>query len=145
MAVIKIRKPFDGVRVRSSIDFLDENGEPAVGRTEQHHKDSTMIDTVLRKYDKTGLITHVNRATAQYGDFTTINEYQESLNLVMQAEDSFLELPSDIRKQFGNDAGAFFEFATNPDNANKLVEMGLAEAVQASVVEPAPEPAPDAV
>jgi phage internal scaffolding protein len=123
-----IRKPYDGKRHRVSISFLDEEGNPAVGRTEQHHKSECDIDNIIRKYDKTGLISHVNTAVAQYGDFTEVNEYQESLNMVINAQNAFMELPSEIRKRFGNDPGEFFEFATDPDNHDELVKLGLANA-----------------
>jgi len=85
---------------------------------------------VLKQYDKTGLITHVNRAKAQYGDFTQVNEYQESLNIVIRAQNAFDELPSDVRKKFHNDPGEFLEFATNPDNQQEMVTLGLARAIQ---------------
>ena len=107
---------------------------PEETRTEQHHKDATTITNILKQYDKTGLITHVNQAKAEYGDFTQVNEYQESLNMVIRAQNAFDELPSDIRKKFNNDPGEFLEFATNPDNQEEMVTLGLARAIQ----DPAP-------
>lgn len=94
--------------------------------TEQHHKEMCEINTILKKYDKTGLITHVNNAKASYGDYSEVNEYQESLNIVIRAQDDFAQLPSDIRKRFGNDPGLFLEFVTDPKNMDQMVEMGLA-------------------
>lgn len=93
---------------------------------EQHHKDMCDISNIIKQYDRTGLITHVTRAVQDYGDFTAINEYQESLNTVIAAQEAFDELPSAIRKHFGYDPGAFFEFATNPANHEQMVEFGLA-------------------
>ena len=119
------RKPF-------SISF------PEQGMTEQHHKQDCDINYILKKYDRTGLITHVNTATAQYGDYTEVNEYQESLNMVIAAQASFMELPSEIRKRFGNDPGSFFEFATNPENADEMVKMGLANPIPQSAEEAKP-------
>ncbi len=106
--------------------FHDEDGNHD-GLTEQHHKDSTDINTIIRNYDKTGIISHVAAAKAQYGDFTKVNEYQEALNVVLSADQAFSEVPAKIRAKFGNDAGRFFEFVTNPDNQDELVELGLAE------------------
>lgn len=122
----KFRTPYDGVRNRVSLSFLDEDGEQKKGLTEQCHKDMCNIDNIMRQYDKTGLITHVNNAVADYGDFTEVNEYQESLDMVMEAQSAFDELPSHIRKKFGYDPGAFFEFATNPENKEELIDLGLA-------------------
>jgi phage internal scaffolding protein len=125
---IPFKTPYDGKDHSVRLSFLDENGDPLPSNVEQHHKDACDIDKILRQYDKSGLITHVNQATAHYGDYTEVNEYQVSLNMVMDAQNAFMELPSAIRAQFSNDPGLFFEFASNPENASQLVEMGLAEA-----------------
>ena len=109
------------------VDFTDIDGNPLPTPTQQHAKAECDINNILKQYDRTGLITHINSAKAQYGDFTEVNEYQESLNRVMMAQEAFMELPSAIRKQFENDPGQFFEFATNPENQDAMVEMGLAE------------------
>ena len=66
---------------------------PNESLTEQHHKDEVDINNVVRRYDKQGVITHVNKARAMYGDFTEVNEYQDALNTVIQAQDAFAELP----------------------------------------------------
>ena len=134
--LVEVRRTYVTPRQGSPIYFLDENGDPLPSMTEQHHKDSCDVIKILNQYDRTGLITHVNQSTAQYGDFTEINEYQESLELVNSATNAFMELPSEIRKKFENDPGLFFEFATNPANKAELVEMGLAYASE----EPVPQP-----
>lgn len=123
---MEFKTPYDGKRHRVSLSFLDEEGEQKTGLTEQHHKKDCDINHILRTYDKTGLITHVNTAQAHYGDFTIVNEYQESLNLVMAAQEDFLAMPADIRKKFDNDPGQFMEFVTNPDNLDEMRELGLA-------------------
>jgi phage internal scaffolding protein len=126
------RTPYDGVDKRVRLVFCDEEGntyeDGYTGKTEQSHKKMCEIDNILRQYDKTGLITHVNEAVAQYGDYTEINEYQDSLNMVIEAQSAFGDLPAHIRKKFGNDPGLFFEFATNPENKDELIELGLANA-----------------
>jgi hypothetical protein len=39
-----------------------------------------------------------------------------------------MQLPSDIRAKFDNDPGEFFEFCTDPKNADEMVQLGLREA-----------------
>ena len=134
--LVQVRRPYVTPRQGSPLFFVDENGDPEESLTEQHHKDSCDVIKILKQYDRTGLITHVNKSVAQYGDFTEINEYQDSLNLVNSATDAFMELPSEIRKRFGNDPGLFFEFATNPANKAELVKMGLAYAPDEAVPQP---------
>jgi phage internal scaffolding protein len=93
--------------------------------TQQHMLQECDIREIIKKHDRTGIISHVNRGIAQYGDYSEVNEYREALDLVNNAMGSFMNLPSDIRKMFDNDPGEFFEFATNPDNAERMVELGL--------------------
>lgn len=111
--------------------------------TQQHFAHDADVRNIIKQYDKTGLIANVNRGVARYGDYSKVNEYRESLDLVIAANESFMELPSDIREMFGNDAGEFFEFATNPENDSKMVELGLKEAPEVPVTE-AKDPAKSA-
>lgn len=117
-------------RERVQVLFVDEFGEPLESLTQQSFKDECDVNNILRRYDQTGLITHVQQVQGQYGDFTQVNEYRESLDVVRHAQDSFLALPAKVREQFGNDPGSFIEFVTNPQNAGKMVEMGLASPVK---------------
>lgn len=124
------RTAYDGLNKeqsnKCSISFLDEDGKYQPGRTEQSHKHDCDINSIIKKYDKTGLILHVNQAKAQYGDYTQINEYQQNLNMIIDAQDSFEEMPSSVRKRFGNDPGLFLEYISNPENDKEMIELGLA-------------------
>ena len=93
--------------------------------TQQHFAKEADIKTIIKKHDRTGIITNVARGIASYGDYSEVNEYREALDIVRNADTSFNMLPSELRKMFDNDAGAFFEFATDPANSEKMVEMGL--------------------
>lgn len=121
---------------KTPYDGKDKSFKTAVvgeSLTQQNFQPETDIQNIIRKHDRTGLISHVQRGIADYGDYSEINEYRESLDMVNAANESFGQLPSDIRASFQNDAGKFFEFATNPANQAELVQMGLA---------PPPKPEP---
>lgn len=109
--------------------------------TQQHFAPETDIKTIIKKHDRTGIISHVARGVARYGDYSEVNEYREALDMVNSANASFMELPAQLRAMFENNAGAFFEFATNPKNDEKMVQMGLKEAPPSpdSPAEPAKE------
>jgi phage internal scaffolding protein len=118
------------IKFKTAYDDRKREGFETTGEslTQQHFAQEADIKTIIKKHDRTGIISHVARGVAQYGDFTEVNEYRESLDLVNNAQASFAQLPSQIRAMFDNDAGAFFEFATNPENEEKMVELGLKEA-----------------
>lgn len=115
------KKPF----VAQERNSFETKGESL---TKQDQMSMCDVNNIIAQYDRTGLIRHINESVAQYGDFTQVNEYQESLNFVMQAQDNFNALPSDLRSKFNNDPGAFFEFVTDPANIDEMVKLGLAVA-----------------
>lgn len=102
--------------------------------TKQSFHDETEINNIMRRYRETGIIEHVKKYQGRYGEFDTVPDYQTALNRLHEAQEMFMSLPADIRKRFQNDPGEFLAFATDPKNADELIEMGLAE-----------RPAPDLV
>jgi phage internal scaffolding protein len=136
------------VDIRSAYTARERKGFETTGDslTQQHKKDETDIRKIIEKYDRTGLIGHVQRGIAKYGDFSEINEYREALDIIANANATFAELPAAVREKFANDAGAFLEFATNPENLEEMQEMGLApkpEPKVSDVPSPSEDPAGD--
>jgi phage internal scaffolding protein len=108
------------------------------GLTEQHHKDETDINKIVRKYNKTGLIDHLNQFEAKYADMTGF-DYQNAQNLIASANSMFEGLPSEIRNKFDNDPAKFMTFVDDPANAEQMVEMGLAKAPEGGINPPVDE------
>ena len=104
--------------------------------TQQHMKDEVDIRNIIKKHDRTGIIDHVARGVAHYGDYSEVNEYRTYLDFVKAADESFQALPANIRQRFQNDAGVFYEFATNPSNEKEMIEMGLVKAPEIEVEVP---------
>lgn len=126
-----------GQRERVQVETVGES------LTQQHFAKEQDVRNIIKQYDRTGLISNVQRGIAQYGDFSEVNEYREAMDIVINANNTFAKLPSDVRQRFGNDAGAFMEFATNPQNADEMVRMGLAKAPKVEeVIESSEPPAP---
>lgn len=95
--------------------------------TQQHFKEECDVINIIKRHDKNGIIEHVQRGQARYGDFSEVADYREALDLVRDAQNEFMTIPSDIRKKFENDPGKFYEFVSNPDNKEELKEMGFIE------------------
>lgn len=92
---------------------------------QQHQAADCDINNIMARYERDGLIPHVNQYEGQYGDFTGVVDYQSALHIVQDAEACFMSLPAQVRKKFDNDPGAFLDFVTNPDNRDEMVSMGL--------------------
>lgn len=127
---VQFATPYDGERRRVVSEPVGES------MTQQHFKDEVDVRNIIKKYDSTGLINHVQRGQAQYGDFSQTVGFKEALDMVNSAKDSFMELPAELRREFKNDAGEFYTFVSDPNNSDQLIEMGLAKAPQAPAESP---------
>jgi phage internal scaffolding protein len=109
---------------------------PEESLTKQSFKEQSDINVIVNKFMKTGVMPETVNMP-RYGDFTEATDYQTALNLVMQAEDAFMELPATLRARFENDPGQLLAFIEDDSNRAEAEALGL---VQAQVIEPAAEP-----
>ncbi len=93
-------------------------------RTKQSFKNDCDVNNIVRQHTRNKIPFHLPQAE-NFG-FHTGLDFRESVELVMQAQTMFDELPSHVRTQFQNNPGAFLDFVQDPDNADELVTMGLA-------------------
>lgn len=94
--------------------------------TQEQFAEESEINNILRSHDRNGIIEHINRGNAIYGDFSNITDFSDALQQIKEAQDEFQNIPWQIREKFENDAGQFFKFASNPDNIQELRKLGLA-------------------
>ena len=112
--------------------------------TKQSEKDEADINTIMARWTSTGQIDHMAPGEARYGDFTDREEYHLALSRVREAEAHFHLVPAHIRKRVDNDVGKFFEFVTDPERREELVELGLAEQLDPTLPDPKPDGDPPA-
>lgn len=111
--------------------------------TNTSHARECDINTIMAKYAKTGILEHRNTFEGQYGDFTDgPQDYQESMNQVLRAQEMFQTLPAQVRKRFGNDPASFLEFVSDPNSRNELYALGLAVKPVEDVIEDSAPSAP---
>ncbi len=116
------------------------------GRTRQSFKDECDINMIMAKFVKTGAVDHSTKHGGSYGFATSIS-FHEAMNVVTKAEAMFMDLPSVVRKRFGNDPADFLEFVQDPANSEALQEMGLGESLPVEVdpdIPPARKTPPEA-
>ena len=133
---IVLRAPYnydaDSASLQAHSDTVGES------LTKQSFADECDINRILERFAITGHVPDNVRAPS-FGDFVDIPSYQDALNAVIEAERSFMQMPANVRARFGNDAHAFVEFCSDPENLPEMRKLGLA--VQA-VTESAPTPSP---
>lgn len=113
------------IRKRVTIDCQKAIKDGEEVRVEQSHKDEVNINNIVRKHGLDLIVRVQALQQFQYDDVTG-NDFQESMNAIIKARDTFSSVPSDIRKQFDNDPAKFMDFVHNPENHDAMVEMGLA-------------------
>ena len=115
---IKIRRPYDGERVRVTAP------EDPVSMTKQSHKEECDINNIVDSFQSTGVVTHLNRHQPQYGAIDG-TDFKTAMDIVTGAQSMFNELPSGVRNRFKNDPAAFLDFVSDPENVAELQTLGL--------------------
>jgi len=96
-------------------------------RVEQSHRDEVNINNIVKRH---GIDLIAKTAALQQFtyDNNPNNDFQETMNMILKAKDSFDSVPSEIRKQFDNNPAKFMDFIHNGDNQQQLIDWGLANA-----------------
>lgn len=112
-----------------------------VSRTKQAMKEECDINNIMKRYERTGIVQHVNKHAAQYGDVPAV-DLLEAYAIVEKAKSMFDDLPAKARKRFGNDPMEFLAFVQNPENKAEAEALGLlhvpAKTPDTKPAEPAP-------
>lgn len=130
----------------STVTYLRPDGSVGVmtintekSRTQQQFKDECDINVIMSRYDNNmNLIPpdlFVKNNKGVYGDFSTVKDYQSSLNQIIEAEDSFMALPAKVRAKFNNNPQELFAFLNDKKNYDEAINLGL-------ITKPDPTPAP---
>lgn len=96
-------------------------------KTDQSYKKMCCINTIVSNYNKTGILSHQSKKIAQYMDNTQIPSLMDAHELLRDAKDAFLTLPSNIRKLMDHDPKNLIKFVQNPENYDMLLKHGIIE------------------
>lgn len=94
------------------------------GKTQQSFKDEVDINTIVKRFGLTGELPE-NFSIPVSGDFTAAMSFQESMNLVRQAQESFMTLPGEMRDRFQHDPARLIAFLEDERNRDEAVKLGL--------------------
>jgi len=114
------RNPYTSPRRRVQVDFKN-----FPSKTKQEFKEECDINSIMDRYQATGLIQHVNKYQGRYDELGEPCDFQTAQNIIIEANEAFDSLPSKLRKRFGNNPNEFLEFVQNPANREAMREMGL--------------------
>lgn len=92
--------------------------------TQQQFKEETDINTIVERFGLTGELPK-DLKVPQSGDFLDVVDFHSAMNIVRKAEESFMEMPADVRDRFGNDPGKFLAFVHDDKNREEAKKLGI--------------------
>lgn len=117
--------------------------EPFVSKAEdkvqQHMAAEVNINNIIARYNKTGIAPAVSAVRKRHGEFRDLADHLTDMDKVAKAQQSFAQLPSALRNEFGNSVEGFFRYVKNPANNEQLVKWGI---LDPKVLEKSPTAAP---
>ncbi len=93
--------------------------------TKQSEADACDINKIVKRFTKTGQLTHISESLGEYRDMSGIPDLHEAMTIVADANSLFQELPAEIRKACGHDASNFLPYIDKEENFDQCVEWGL--------------------
>lgn len=119
---------------------------PGDSLTQQHFLDDANINNVVSKASVNGGILStgmINQGrTPQFGDFSQVKSYHESLILMDEAKTQFYTLPSQLRKRFNNNPSDLIDFLKIEDNRTEAINLGLIDVPKAPYEPKKPDSVP---
>lgn len=86
------------------------------------------VNLIVSRYQRSGILPTVRNNfgdDGKYRDVADAPSYIEGLNIVAQANEMFAQLPSDVRREFGNSPERFLEAYHDPKRKSFLQELGV--------------------
>ena len=115
-------KEKDKPTTREGVLALRPAYDPGESMTKQSFKDSCDVNKILKKHGINHVRRHYNEFAGEFGDFSDVPDLFAAKIRLDRGQAVFNELSAEIRREFGNDMFAFYEYANDPANADDLRE-----------------------
>lgn len=99
---------------------------------------ATDIREIMKKYKKTGVVSHINRRAPTYGDFSDATDLHTALLSVESAQAEFERLPSAVRKAADHSPVRLLEMLASESERELLVQAGYDAKHEPGSLPPAP-------
>lgn len=109
-------------------------------RTKQAMADECDINKIIQRVQQGGDLSHINTRAAQFGDFSNVPDYRESLDFINNANALFMALDATIRDRFANDPAKLLDFLQNPNNKAEATRLGLLKPQETPTASPTIDP-----
>lgn len=112
---------------------LNKAGEPMLkhdGRTQGQYRNECDINVVVNTFKRADEPFPIQRASGppKYADLPDSTDLHSALNMVSDATNAFMTLPSHIRERYKNSPEIFLEALRTPSETDFLLDSGVLEA-----------------
>lgn len=113
----------------------------APGITQQQFKDDADINTIMRRYNQTGILGsgRPGLRSPQFMDCCT-EDFHEMQNRLAAIKETFMALPAAFREKLRNDPAALVDFMADPANEAECIKLGLIDGPSPVAPDPVPDP-----
>lgn len=111
------------IRANGTIRIRTINEEPE--RTQQQYKDSCDVNTIMKRYEQTGVLTHVHAKEGRYSDLGEPKDLMDAMTRLHKAEDAFRTLPASLREKCQHQPAKFLEMLQDGSNDEELIKLGI--------------------
>lgn len=92
--------------------------------TEQHHKNACDVNYILEVFNRTGQLPAPTQGI--YDDVSNRpDNLLDCMNVVREANELFMSIPSDIRAKFNNDPVVLLDWISRAENREEAENIGL--------------------
>lgn len=105
-------------------------------RAKQEFKEESDINTLVKRFGITGELPNNVRMPLN-ADFQALVNFQDAMNAIVMAQESFAQMPAEVRSRFANDPARFVAFCSDERNRDEAVKLGLVVPPVQPVVAPA--------
>lgn len=108
---------------------IADSSKPSL--TQQEFKESCDINNILAKFSVQAQALGVEPSQLMpqdqgtYGDFSNLDDFQTAQNKIAFLNDQFSNLPSDVRRKFGDNLNNFIGAISDPNRIDELGELGV--------------------
>ncbi len=115
-------------------------------RTKQSFRDEVNINSIIRRFERNGMVTHLNKTAPFFGDVSGITGYQDAMNKVIEAKQLFMKMSPDVREKFKNNPENMIQYLSDDKNKEEAIKLGIIkkpiEPPKPQTPKPTPTPTP---
>lgn len=98
--------------------------------TQQHAAAECDMNVIMERATRGAVNSHLNPVAPVYGSLIGMGDLRDAMNLVVKANQMFMDLDPFLRKRFDNDPAKLLDFVSDDKNRDEAQRLGLLKVVE---------------